>query len=81
MRRRYGYVQFHFPTDVQDHAAGQLLVELAGGKVTDMYGKPLDFGQGRTLKSKGIIASESSIHSQIIEAVRRVVSVVGKESL
>jgi len=56
-------------------------VELAGGKVTDMYGKPLDFGQGRTLKSKGIIASESSIHSQIIEAVRQVVSVVREESL
>ena len=43
-----------------------------------MYGNPLDFGQGRTLKSKGIVASESSIHSQIIAAVR---TVLDKESL
>jgi 3'(2'), 5'-bisphosphate nucleotidase len=39
-----------------------------------MYGDPLDFGKGRTLKSKGIIASEKSIHGQIIEAVKQVVS-------
>lgn len=45
-----------------------------------MYGKPLDFGQGRTLKSKGIIASERSIHSQIIDAVRKVRSVDRKEN-
>ena len=69
------------PTNTQDHAAGQLLVELAGGKVTDMYGNPLDFGQGRSLKTKGIIASECSIHGRIIEAVRRVVSAPRTESL
>jgi 3'(2'), 5'-bisphosphate nucleotidase len=36
-----------------------------------MYGKPLDFGQGRTLKSKGVIAAENSIHSKVINAVQK----------
>jgi 3'(2'), 5'-bisphosphate nucleotidase len=49
-------------------------VELAGGKVTDMYGNDLDFGKGRTLKSKGVIACEKSVHSRVIDAVKQVVS-------
>jgi 3'(2'), 5'-bisphosphate nucleotidase len=49
-------------------------VELAGGKVTDMYGNPLDFGQGRTLKSKGVIACEKNIHNKVIEAVNKVLA-------
>eukprot|EP01147_Barroeca_monosierra_P006992 gene6992-9588_t len=36
---------------IWDHAAGVILVEEAGGKVTDIYGKPLDFSLGRTLVS------------------------------
>ena len=32
--------------NIWDHAAGALIVEEAGGRVTDMYGKPLDFAQG-----------------------------------
>ena len=50
------------------------MVELAGGKVTDMYGNALDFGKGRTLKSKGVIAAEKSIHSKVIETVQKVLS-------
>jgi len=57
---------------MQDHAAGSLLVASAGGRVTDMYGTTLDFGTGRTLKSKGIIAAEKNLHGQVIEAVQKV---------
>ncbi len=43
---------------VWDHAAGILLVEEAGGVVTDAGGKPLDFSRGRFLDGldRGIIA-------------------------
>ncbi|MFC2049512.1 3'(2'),5'-bisphosphate nucleotidase, partial [Chlamydiota bacterium] len=34
---------------IWDHAAGAIVVEEAGGKVTDMHGKPLDFSQGISL--------------------------------
>ena len=42
--------------------------------MTDMHGKPLDFGTGRTLKSKGIIACERHVHSRVLEAVKKVIS-------
>lgn len=58
---------------VWDHAAGAVLVEKAGGKVTDIHGKPLDFSMGRTLKkNKGVVATNGLIHDQVIEAIAAV---------
>lgn len=55
---------------IWDHAAGDLLVREAGGQVTDVEGKRLDFSQGRTLKeNKGIIAAPKDVHAKVIEAV------------
>jgi 3'(2'), 5'-bisphosphate nucleotidase len=56
---------------IWDHAAGSLVVEEAGGKVTDSKGVPLDFTQGRRLeRNRGLIASNSILHSKALEAVR-----------
>lgn len=56
---------------IWDHAAGSIIVEEAGGRVTDMTGAPLDFGQGRTFtESRGIVATGGRIHEAVIEAVR-----------
>ncbi|CCG81689.1 3'(2'),5'-bisphosphate nucleotidase/inositol-1,4-bisphosphate 1-phosphatase [Taphrina deformans PYCC 5710] len=55
---------------IWDHAAGNVLITEAGGRVSDMYGQELDFGKGRTLKSKGVIACEASIFDQVIAAVK-----------
>ena len=39
--------------------------------VTDGYGKPLDFGTGKTLKAnKGIIATPARVHAEVIKAVK-----------
>ena len=55
---------------IWDHAAGSIIVEEAGGKVTDCNGNPLDFSLGRTLKSnKGIISTNGLIHDKVIDAV------------
>ena len=57
---------------IWDHAAGSIIVEEAGGKVTDINGKPLDFSIGRELlNNKGIIASNGILHEKILEAVSR----------
>lgn len=54
---------------VWDHAAGSLIVEEAGGKVTDVFGQALNFSLGRTLaKNTGIIASNGWLHDLVIEA-------------
>ena len=57
---------------VWDHAAGAALVAAAGGRVTDLDGKPLDFSLGKTLAhNRGIIASNGVLHDQILAAVQR----------
>jgi len=57
---------------IWDHAAGSIIVQEAGGKVTDIHGKPLDFSVGRRLDGMGVIASNGQLHDRIVEAVQRV---------
>ena len=58
---------------IWDHAAGTIIVEEAGGKVTDMFGKPLDFTSGRKMENnRGIVASCGLIHERIIQALIKV---------
>jgi 3'(2'), 5'-bisphosphate nucleotidase len=55
---------------IWDHAAGSLVIEEAGGKVTDALGRTLDFSQGRRLeKNQGIIATNGRLHNTVLEAV------------
>ncbi|NLY95041.1 MAG: 3'(2'),5'-bisphosphate nucleotidase [Myxococcales bacterium] len=55
---------------IWDHAAGALVVEEAGGRVTDIDGKPLDFSRGKTLAAnRGVIASNGAFHDEIVKAV------------
>lgn len=48
-----------------DYAAGVLLIQEAGGKVTDLKGNNI------TTKSKSIIASNGKIHQQIIQILKK----------
>ncbi len=56
---------------VWDHAAGALIVEEAGGRVTDLNGHSLDFSQGRLLGNhRGIVCTNGAIHDQVLDAAR-----------
>jgi 3'(2'), 5'-bisphosphate nucleotidase len=56
---------------VWDHAAGSLVLEEAGGRVSDLDGRPLDFSQGRLLGNhRGIVCTNGAIHDQVLEACR-----------
>jgi 3'(2'), 5'-bisphosphate nucleotidase len=56
--------------NVWDHAAGSLLVEEAGGRVTDINGAPLDFGLGRRLTgNRGVIATNGLLHDRVLDAL------------
>lgn len=56
---------------IWDHAAGVLVVQEAGGRVTDIAGNSLDFTCGRELsKNRGVIVSHGKIHDRLLEAVR-----------
>jgi len=65
---RKGYVE-----KIWDHAAGWRVIVEAGGSVTDVYGKPLDFSIGRGLESnKGVIVTNGTLQAPVLEAVAAV---------
>lgn len=58
---------------VWDQAAGSLLVEEAGGKVTDLDGRRLDFSRGKRLfANRGLCASNGSLHPEALKALREI---------
>ena len=57
---------------IWDHAAGWLVVQEAGGTVSDIYGRPLDWSHGRQLQANvGIVATNGHIHEAVIAAIGR----------
>ncbi|MCU0275262.1 MAG: 3'(2'),5'-bisphosphate nucleotidase [Acidobacteria bacterium] len=55
---------------IWDHAAGSLIVEEAGGRVSDIDGKQLDFSAGKTLaKNRGILASNGAVHERVLQII------------
>lgn len=59
-----------FPHRVWDHAAGQALVEAAGGIVTDVDGTPLDYSHGAILeRNRGMVVANAALHPRVLEAI------------
>lgn len=55
---------------IWDQAAGSLVVQEAGGRITDLDGKPLDFTTGRTLaNNRGVLASNGHLHPAALQAL------------
>lgn len=60
---------------IWDHVAGYIIVKEAGGRVSDAYGKNLDFSLGRTLSAnKGIVGTNARLHDLVISAVLKVLN-------
>jgi 3'(2'), 5'-bisphosphate nucleotidase len=55
---------------IWDHAAGLIVVEEAGGKVTDANGKPLSFLTGRRMtENRGVVATNGTLHEQVLSVL------------
>jgi len=68
-------VKATYQEKIWDHAAGDLIVREAGGEVTDIHGKRLDFGVGRTLaNNKGVVAAPKAAHAQVLSVVQEVLN-------
>jgi 3'(2'), 5'-bisphosphate nucleotidase len=60
-----------YKENIWDHAAGSIIAEEAGGKVTDILGSPLDFSYGiKMVNNHGILASNGILHDVILEALK-----------
>ncbi|MGB1375078.1 MAG: 3'(2'),5'-bisphosphate nucleotidase, partial [Rhodothermales bacterium] len=56
--------------NIWDHAAGMLIVEEAGGQVTDTKGTPLDFNHGYQLSQNlGVVVSNGALHLRLLQAI------------
>ncbi len=55
---------------IWDHAGGVLVVLEAGGRVTDITGKDLDFTQGYQLQNNlGVIVTNGLVHDAVLETI------------
>ncbi len=55
---------------IWDHAAGALIVEEAGGTITDINGRPLEFTHGRDLSAnRGVIVTNGGLHERVLTAI------------
>ncbi|MCA9085915.1 MAG: 3'(2'),5'-bisphosphate nucleotidase [Planctomycetaceae bacterium] len=55
---------------IWDHAGGVLVVQEAGGKVTDIHGREPEFNHGSTLAvNEGMVVSNGRFHDQVVAAV------------
>ena len=58
---------------IWDQAAGSIILEEAGGRISDLDGKPLDFSQGRKLiKNRGVLATNGILHEAVLKALKKV---------
>ena len=57
------------PRWVEDDTAEAILRE-AGGRITDMFGRPLEYNVADARNLHGLVASNSIIHDRVIEAVK-----------
>ena len=78
--RGEGDVYLRLPTKkdyrekIWDHAGGVLVVEEAGGRVTDIDGKPLEFTHGRELSAnRGVVVTNGHLHDDVLGAIRQFV--------
>jgi 3'(2'), 5'-bisphosphate nucleotidase len=55
---------------IWDHAGGVLIVNEAGGVVTDITGRPLDFHRGpQLINNRGVVVSNGALHAEILAAI------------
>lgn len=63
----------NYKEKIWDQCAGVVVLQEAGGMVSDLDGMPLDFSHGRTLaENRGVCATNGKIHSAVLDAIAAV---------
>jgi 3'(2'), 5'-bisphosphate nucleotidase len=70
--RAHLYLEMSGRTSEWDTCAPAALLQQAGGRITDLHGRPLWYNSADLRHCSGIIASNGTIHDRIVEAARYV---------
>jgi len=63
----------NYQEKIWDQAAGSIVLEEAGGRISDLDGKPLDFSVGRKLvNNRGVLATNGVLHEAALKALKEV---------
>jgi 3'(2'), 5'-bisphosphate nucleotidase len=64
--------ELDYKEKIWDHAAGAIIAEEAGGTVTDVLGRSLDFSSGEVMsRNHGILATNGVLHDAVLEGLRK----------
>lgn len=68
------YINFSDKTNEWDAAAPQVILQEAGGVMTDVYGNPLKYAKKETNNPHGVVASSGYDHQLLIQTIGRLLS-------
>lgn len=61
-----------FREKLWDHAAGYAIVTEAGGSMTDLYGRPIDWTAGTRMEhNRGVLVTNGYLHDSVLDAIAR----------
>ena len=63
------YLHPNSKTKEWDTCAPEIILQEAGGKITDCWGEPLIYNKENVYNAKGFVASNNTCHSEIIERI------------
>lgn len=62
----------NFREKLWDHAAGYVIVTEAGGRMTDIYGQPIDWTAGtRMVNNRGVLVTNRFLHDDLLAAIAK----------
>ncbi len=68
-------------TKIWDTCAPQIILEEAGGRLTDIFGGPLRYDRAQLQNLNGILASNGAVHDQAVERLGTVLAELGRSRL
>jgi len=73
------YIHLSPKTKQWDTCAPEAVLAEAGGRMTDLWGEPLQYNTPDVLNRNGILASNGATHAQVVERLRPLLAEWGRE--
>jgi 3'(2'), 5'-bisphosphate nucleotidase len=75
------YVHLSPRTKQWDTCAPEVILREAGGKLTDLFGKPLRYNSPEVQNRNGVVASNGVAHAQVIAALIPLLAEFGRKAV